>query len=75
MKRTWEKPSLVILVRRTPGEAILSACKTQGDSTGADSDNLACFAPSGTTCTARESSMHTTNGFVTCVPCSDIFGS
>lgn len=75
MKKTWEPPRLVILVRRMPGEAILSACKTQGDSTGANDYNLACFAPEGTTCGARENSMRTTNGAVTCVPCSEIFGS
>ncbi len=75
MKRTWEKPRLVILVRRMPGEAILSACKTTSKSAGASDMNLACFAPSGTTCGARETSMGTTNGTITCVPCSDVFGS
>ncbi len=75
MKRTWEQPKLVILVRRMPGEAILSGCKTISNSTGANDMNLACFAPTGATCGARESSMGITNGAPTCAVCSDIFGS
>lgn len=75
MKKAWEQPKLVILVRRMPGEAILSACKMQGDSTGANDMNLACYAPEGTTCGARETSMGITNGVPTCLSCSEIFGS
>ena len=75
MRKAWEQPKLVILVRRMAGEAILSGCKTQSNSSGANHLNLACFAPEGTTCGAREGSLGTTNGSITCVPCSDIFGS
>ena len=35
MKKTWTKPELVMLVRGKAEEAILMACKVQGNPTGA----------------------------------------
>lgn len=29
MKKTWEKPELVVLTRLEPGEGVLGDCKTQ----------------------------------------------
>jgi hypothetical protein len=31
MKKTWQKPKLVILVRTNPEEAVLSLCKMPGN--------------------------------------------
>ena len=30
MKKTWESPKLIVLVRTRPEESILSSCKTLG---------------------------------------------
>jgi hypothetical protein len=30
MKSSWEKPELVVLVRRKPDEVILATCRTSG---------------------------------------------
>jgi len=41
MKKIWEKPNLIILVRSRPEEAVLEGCKWIAP-TGADSVNNAC---------------------------------
>jgi hypothetical protein len=41
--KTWQKPRLIVLVRTTPGETVLSNCKTQVSGTSPDSTDLACF--------------------------------
>lgn len=35
MRKTWQKPKLVVLVRGRPEECVLSACKTGGTATEA----------------------------------------
>ena len=37
-KKQWQKPALIVLVRRKPEEAVLEACKASDDL-----DGLACF--------------------------------
>ena len=34
MKKTWQAPQLIILVRSKPEEAILTGCKTESGQTG-----------------------------------------
>jgi hypothetical protein len=41
MKKTWEKPVLIVLVRGRPEEAILTGCKSY-TTLGADSDDDGC---------------------------------
>jgi len=41
-KKKWGKPALVILIRGTPGEHILQACKTSSHS-GPQVRNDGCF--------------------------------
>jgi hypothetical protein len=42
MKKVWEKPRLIVLVRSRPGEAVLTLCKGNlllpADSAGCDCD-------------------------------------
>ena len=42
MKKTWDTPKLVVLVRSATGERVLSACKT-ADGTGAITEDDGCF--------------------------------
>lgn len=43
MKKTWEAPKLVILVRTRPEESILSACKTNVGATGPNNFDEYCW--------------------------------
>ena len=49
MKKTWEKPRLICLVRNRPEEAVLQACK-DGLDTGPDGYNAMCFQATGQWC-------------------------
>ena len=47
-KKVWQKPELVILTRSTPEEAVLTACKlggaTTGPTTGVACSQASCLA-------------------------------
>lgn len=53
MKKAWEKPALIVLVRSTPEEAILNGCKNanvSGPGTGAQNcipGDVACIECAG----------------------------
>jgi hypothetical protein len=47
MKKAWEKPQLVILVRGKPAERVLGACKTSGASGDPQTEYLGCDEPIG----------------------------
>ena len=51
-KKEWQKPELIILTRSTPEEAVLTACKVGGATTG-PTMTLAC---SQSTCSANKNS-------------------
>lgn len=42
-KKTWVTPGLIVLVRSKPEESVLSACKLQGPSVGAQDFNSGCY--------------------------------
>jgi hypothetical protein len=47
VKKVWEKPQLVILVRGQPEEAVLACCKTSLLSTGSSDMNAGCYQDAG----------------------------
>jgi hypothetical protein len=50
--KTWEKPTLIVLVRGKPQEAIMTMCKTPPEiqGFGAESAFNACFRPACVAC-------------------------
>ena len=42
MKKPWNTPKLVVLVRSATGERVLAACKT-AEGTGASTEDQGCF--------------------------------
>jgi len=42
VKNVWSKPELLVFVRGTQEEAILSNCKAVGSASGADTSNSSC---------------------------------
>lgn len=50
--KTWEKPTLIVLVRSEPQESILTVCKTPAEiqGVGAESAFNACFRPECSAC-------------------------
>jgi len=45
MKKAWQKPKLVILVRGKPAERVLVACKTSGASGDSQAQYTSCDQP------------------------------
>ena len=43
MKKVWETPRLIILVRSGSEEAVLSSCKAVGISIGMNQENFSCL--------------------------------
>ncbi len=43
MKKSWEKPELVVLVRSRPEESVLAFCKTGGASGSPVSTHVGCM--------------------------------
>ena len=65
MKKTWEKPKLVILTRNNPQEAVLSVCKGFPDvgmvaSTAPSSFHDSCML------------MPAANNFINCLGCQEV---
>lgn len=52
MKKAWEKPKLVVLVRARPEEGVLTACKTTGGATSPNPSNIGCEKGNCTSCAA-----------------------
>ncbi len=76
MKRTWEKPSLVILVRRMQVEAVLNGCKVSWGPSGANDYNQGCWYPPATTCGGSEGSAPAANDpTISCSSCVGIVNS
>jgi len=48
MKKTWETPKLIVLVRGRPEESILSACKSNEIPTGPNANVSQCESGDGT---------------------------
>ena len=70
MKKVWDTPRLVILVRSSVPEAVLTVCKTGGGS-GANEYNAGCWigVDSIATCGARGEMLGIGNA-LTCAECS-----
>jgi len=50
-KKIWTKPSLVVLYRGKPEEAVLAGCKTVSDPTGGNTATYgACLKTTGSKC-------------------------
>lgn len=49
MKKLWQTPELIVLVRSKPEEAVLTVCKGPAF-TGPDSDYIECIRSAATTC-------------------------
>lgn len=60
MRKTWQKPKLVVLVRGRPEEHVLAACKTGGTATEA---------------TPANNEIDCVRNEVYCQNCSDIAGT
>ena len=60
MRKTWQKPKLVVLVRGRPEEFVLAACKTGGAPTDA---------------TAAVNEVDCIQNLVNCEPCDVMNGS
>jgi hypothetical protein len=61
--RQWQRPQLLVLARSNPEEAVLTACKTQGDMPNvADTTAKGCFCMEG-------------DFALECVPCHNIADS
>ena len=54
-KKSWALPELVVIVRGTPQESVLSGCKSLSPPSGANGSTNAC-AGSGGDCLANEAS-------------------
>ena len=50
--KTWEKPTLIVLVRSAPQEAIMTTCKTPPEIQGSGPESAfnACFRPECISC-------------------------
>ena len=55
MKKEWQKPELIVLVRSKPEEAVLAACKAWGGPWGADPQDVqeGCSTSACVWCTAK----------------------
>jgi hypothetical protein len=50
MKKSWEKPQLVVLVRSQPEESLTSGCKGDANPTGPNAFFTVCMAGSSFIC-------------------------
>jgi hypothetical protein len=41
--KTWQKPRLIVLVRTTAGESVLSTCKGETVGTSSQSTDMGCY--------------------------------
>jgi len=56
-KKPWEKPELIVLVRSTPEELVLAACKYLGKKTAANTNAVNnCSYGACTVCSANSTS-------------------
>ena len=50
MKKVWDKPKLVVLVRAKPEEAVLVSCKTETAWVTGDIEREKCYLKTAATC-------------------------
>jgi hypothetical protein len=50
MKKTWQKPKLIILARGRPEESVLLGCKMSGSGASIRNKNIGCEKPCNTPC-------------------------
>lgn len=52
-KKSWHKPSLIVLLRNMPEEAVLNSCRSVGEGgPGSDNNNCHLMLQCGTNCDA-----------------------
>jgi hypothetical protein len=73
MRKKWQKPKLIVLVRGEPGERVLNGCKTASGA-GASLHNDGCFVEGAPAACGARGDLGIGNAIV-CNDCSGIVNS